>query len=126
MRTLVARRSVAMGLLALLLAGCTAANQGAAKGGIIGATGGALIGAAAGGNDARNMGLGALIGGLGPLAGEVIQNRQAAAAPVPSRRRRRPAAAARTVVRRDLSAAAASRGPPARRASPGRRTRPWA
>jgi osmotically inducible lipoprotein OsmB len=94
-RTLVARRSVVMGFLALLLAGCTAANQGAATGGIIGATGGALIGAAAGGNDARNMGVGALIGGL---AGEVIQNRQAAAVPVPP-----------------------VPGPP-----PGRRTRPWA
>jgi hypothetical protein len=70
--------------VALLLAGCTASNQGAAKGGIVGAAGGALIGGGWGGNDARNMGLGALTGGLvGALAGEVIQNRQAAATPVP-------------------------------------------
>ena len=59
MRIRVAHRVVAVGLLALLLAGCTAGNQGAAKGAIAGAAGGALIGAAAGGNDARNMGLGA-------------------------------------------------------------------
>jgi hypothetical protein len=82
--SLVAHRAVAVGLLLLLLAGCAAQDQGALKGGIIGAAGGGLLGAAAGGNDARNVGLGALIGGLlGALAGEVIQNRQAAATPVP-------------------------------------------
>jgi hypothetical protein len=83
-RTLSARRSVTIGLLALLLAGC-ASHQGAAKGGIIGAAAGGLVGAAAGGNDGRNMALGAVIGGLlGALTGEVIQNRQAAATPVPA------------------------------------------
>jgi hypothetical protein len=82
--TSVAYRAVTVGVVALLVLGCTAGNQGALKGGITGAAGGALLGAAAGGNDARNMGLGALIGGLvGALAGEVIQQRQAAAMPPP-------------------------------------------
>ena len=50
MRIRVAHRVVSAGLLALLLAGCAAGNEGAAKGAIIGAAGGGLIGAATSGS----------------------------------------------------------------------------
>jgi hypothetical protein len=80
----VAQRAVAVGLLALLLlAGCTAANDGALKGGVAGAAAGGLIGAGVS-HSAGGLGLGALIGGLiGALAGEAIQQHQAAAATPP-------------------------------------------
>ncbi|HEX2500042.1 MAG TPA: glycine zipper 2TM domain-containing protein [Methylomirabilota bacterium] len=84
MRIRVAHRAVVVGLLALLLAGCAADKQGAAKGAIVGAAGGGLLGAAAGGSDGRNMALGAVIGGLiGAITGDMVQQRQAAATPRP-------------------------------------------
>lgn len=85
MRNQITQQAVAVGLLALLLAGCTAANDGALKGGVAGAAAGGLIGAGIS-HSGGGVGLGALIGGLvGALAGEVIQQhqRQAAAATPP-------------------------------------------
>jgi osmotically inducible lipoprotein OsmB len=83
-----AHRGVAAGLLALLLVGCAAQSvtgstgEGALKGGIVGAASGAFIGGASA-HSGGAMGLGALIGGLvGALTGEVIEQRQAAAARV--------------------------------------------
>jgi hypothetical protein len=85
-RNRIAQRAVAVGLLTLVLAGCTAANDGALKGGVVGAAAGGLIGAGVS-HSGQGLGLGALIGGLvGALAGEVIQQQQrqvAAASPPP-------------------------------------------